>query len=423
MKNKILFISYYFPPIQSVGCIRNYYFAKEFKSVFDKVDVITTDNSTIFPKQELPLSNLQIFPVSTFDYRRLYYLLSRKEKLHHNEESKNHPFLRFFLKLNETLPFSIFLGEGGLIYIWNAYKKAIELITNNNTTHCFSSYRVAGDIIIASLLKRKFSNLIWIADFHDLPYDEFRKNAFFPKLQTWFWKKILKNADKVITVSNGLATTLRKWHPNVQVVRNGILNRDIISKVDNEQFIINYTGSLYQNAQNADVLWQVLKALIDKNEIDKSKFRIRYAGKDSSLFRSWLKKFELEEFLEDRGMVSREEAMKMQETAAVNLLLTWSFGASKGIVTGKIYEYLSARRPILLLINGEQDLEMEDWFEEMQCGEVFYNHLNSNELIKNSIIRYYKLWLNNEIAKLMMPNNILNKMTWANQVESIFNKI
>jgi len=420
LNNRLIFISYYFPPIQSVGCIRNYYFAKEFKSQFKEVDVITTNNVSIFPKQEFPLSNLQIFPVTTFDYRRLYYLLSRKEKLHHNEESKKHPLLRFFLKLNETLPFSIFLGEGGLIYIWNAYKKAVELITNNTTMHCFSSYRVAGDIIIASLLKRKFPKLIWIADFHDLPYDDFRKNAFLPNLQAWFWKKILKNADKVITVSEGLATTLNSWHNNVKVVRNGIVIRDTISQFDNEHFIINYTGSLYQKAQNGDVLWQVLKELIDENEIDKSKLRIRYAGKDSSLFRSWLNNFELEQYLDARGMVTREEAMKMQETAAINLLLTWSFGNSKGIVTGKIFEYLSARRPILLLINGEQDIEMENWFKEMQCGEVFYNNLNYKELITNYILKYYNLWVNNKFPNSMISEQIIMDMTWANQVEKVF---
>ena len=412
----LLIISYYFPPIHSVASLRNYYFALNLAEHFDSTTVITTSNQKIFPKQEFPTNNLDIVPVSTFDYRTIINFFSaQKGVIHHQESKKQNTIIQFILKLNETLPFSLLFGEGGLIYILSAYFFALKICRKKNVTHCFSSYRVTGNHIVSFLLKRKFPKLIWIADFHDLPYDDFRNNAFLPNLQAWFWKKILKNADKVITVSEGLANTLRKWHPNVQVIRDGIVPREAITPIDREHFIINYTGSIYQKAQNADVLWQVLKELIDENEIDKSKFRIRYAGKDATLFRSWLNKFELEEFLEDKGMVSREEAMKMQETAAVNLLLTWSFGTSKGIVTGKIYEYLSARRPILLLINGEQDLEMENWFEEMKCGEVFYNIDLQKVPLKQHLIGLYK-----NKNKMHDLNSKIETQSWENQINKVF---
>ncbi len=415
-EGNLLFISYYFPPIHSVASLRNYYFALHLANHFKSATVLTTSNQKIFPKQEFPTDNLDIIPVPTFDYRTLFHLIYSNKSIHHQEESKRNPFIRFLLKLNDSLPFSIVLGEGGAWYILNAYFKALKTIEKNGVVYCFSSFRVAGNHIISSLLKRRFPNLVWIADFHDLPYDDFRKNAFFPKLQIWFWKKILKNADKVITVSEGLAATLRVWHPNVQVIRDGIVERASLQPVDKDFFIINYTGSVYNNAQNADALWHTLTELIQGKKIDVSTLKIRYAGKDSSLFRSWLKPFQLEQYLEDRGLVSREEAMEMQETASINLLLTWSFGTSKGIVTGKIYEYLSARRPILLLINGEQDVEMENWFDEMQCGEVFYNGESRNDSLKQFLVDLYKYRnLRNDFTSTLKTNTL----SWGNQVVQV----
>lgn len=414
-KGKLLFISYYFPPIQSVAVLRNYYFALSLSNHFSKTVVLTTSNRTLFPKQEFPLSSFDIQIIPTFDYRTLLYYLSSSKNLHHTEESKRHPFIQFFLKLNDTLPFSLFIGEGGLLYIIYAYFQASAIIRKQGSTHCFSSFRVAGNHIVSSLLKRKFPDLIWIADFHDLPYDSLRKNAFFPNLQSWFWKRILKNANKVITVSHGLANTLQKWHPNVEVIRDGIVERKALMEVDRESFIINYTGSIYRGVQNADSLWTVLKELTEKNSSFSKFLKIRYAGKDSSLFTEWLKKFNLDNYLEDKGLVSREQAMEFQETASINLLLTWSFGDSKGIVTGKVYEYLSARRPILLLINGEQDEEMETWFKEMECGEVFYNEPDFKDSPLCFLTAYFDKWLLN--VESSPP--IFNFWTWQNQAQKI----
>lgn len=143
---------------------------------------------------------------------------------------------------------------------------------------------------------------------------------------------------------------------------------------------------LYSGQRDASILFKVVKELILKDEKYR-KIRLVYAGKDSSLWNSWAEKYELKENILVKGVISREEAIKLQKNASLNLLLTWSSKTQKGILTGKLFEYLSASKPIICIINGTQDEEIEYMFRNINCGFVVYE--NSDEIIKNKLIELF----------------------------------
>jgi len=84
-----------------------------------------------------------------------------------------------------------------------------------------------------------------------------------------------------------------------------------------------------------------------------------YAGKDSDVVQYYFSKYGMEEILEDRKLVSREESQRIQSESDLLLLLTYTgkyneiFGS---IVTGKIYEYLLCNVPILVI--GQENWEL-----------------------------------------------------------------
>ena len=51
----------------------------------------------------------------------------------------------------------------------------------------------------------------------------------------------------------------------------------------------------------------------------------------------------------NHGQIERTEALRLQRRADVLLLLLWNDVGEAGVYSGKLFEYLFARRPILML--------------------------------------------------------------------------
>ena len=70
-------------------------------------------------------------------------------------------------------------------------------------------------------------------------------------------------------------------------------------------------------------------------------------------YESWLEedvtKYKLGDVVTLHGPVSREVAIRKQWESQILLLLTWNDPAEQGVYTGKVFDYLAARRPILSL--------------------------------------------------------------------------
>ena len=170
-----------------------------------------------------------IFEISAFDYRNLISLFSRSGYV--SESVKNNPFSRFFIKLINTFPINILFGEGGGIYLFNAYRKACRLIQEHSITHIYSSYRPMSDHLAAYLLKKKFPHLTWIADFRDLPIEPHYKLQFFPEYHHYIYKKIFSVISVMTTVSQGLSKELQRYGRTVSPVMNGIKENFIFSTI------------------------------------------------------------------------------------------------------------------------------------------------------------------------------------------------
>ena len=61
----------------------------------------------------------------------------------------------------------------------------------------------------------------------------------------------------------------------------------------------------------------------------------------------------MESILVPHGYVSRAEAARIQCASDVFLVLSWNLKDSQGILTGKFYEGIRAKKPILSIISGD----------------------------------------------------------------------
>lgn len=391
--NNILCIYYQFPPIKGIGTLRNAKFYSSLKKEARKVFVMTTSNRKFMPHDDYIINEENIIDIPTLDFRTIHHnIFNSQGSLMPVKEVS--PVRRFILELINSTPLQAIIGEGGIRFIRNGIKQGEKLIKEESIDTVISSFRPASTHIIARQLKKKYPHLKWIADYRDITPDPMRSSQLFNSLTVKAHKRILKYADEVTTVSSGLKDKLKSYHNNVSVIRNGyensLLNQN--KKSTNNYFTLAYTGIVYHETQDGTILFKALRELVDEDLIDIDDLQFEHAGKDSHYWKELLHHFNLSEIMVDHGMIPREKAIEIQRNAHLNVLLTWASEELKGIVTGKIYEYLAARRPIVSIINGIKDKEIEEMVSGSKAGKVFYNNENNLFQLKSYILNQYKKW-------------------------------
>jgi hypothetical protein len=411
-------IAYLFPPVQAVSTLRWYHLYLESRRYFSHIAVLTSKHWQRMHQDPQLVLPIQPYLIPTYDLRRITLLRQNRPYLSSN--IKKQAFLSRFLHLLDAFPFNLLVSDGGLVYIFLAYRKSVRLVKTQKTTHVLSSFRPYSDHVVAWLLKRRFPQLFWVADFRDLHLDPSRKALWQPKLQRWFNHQILKKANLVTTVSEGLAQHIFPFHPRVYVLRNGIDPIGLVQKerlLPNEKFTIAYTGSLYPGYQQPVFLFQTLNALVQKGKLSSSDFQLIYAGKDSAIWQEALKKSRLNCPSLDLGMCSLQDARAIQQHSDLNVLFSWSTPNLYGILTGKLYDYLAARKPIVALVNGSHDPELEQIIDETQSGKVFYK--DQETALAAHILGLYQLWGKNAGLTPLMPAESLQSFSWPALMEGL----
>jgi hypothetical protein len=424
---KILLLSYYYPPIHSIATRRNFYISQNFQKYFSKVVVFTTQNSKFLAKNPQNTEGVVISSIFTFDYRTLAHWLSGKEQrksTHFSEQTKQNPIVHFFaVRLLNSFPFNLLFHEGGIIYTFICFFKAVRLIKKEKITHVYSSFRPYSDHFTAYLLKIFFPKLYWIADFRDLHIEPQYRHIVFEPFQHWCNKQILKKANIVTTVSEGLANHLKRYKSDVYILRNGVTFENLtFEKKSFQKFTIAYTGSMFGDERNPSLFLEVIKSLKSEKILRGSNFEILYAGKDTGTWLNWIKRYGLEDLFESKGMIAPKEALDIQRNCHLNLLLTSATPESTGQLTGKFYEYLAAKNPIIVLIDGTQDLEFESIIHNLNAGCVVYNNQSFDELY-TFILEKLKEWQNTGDVKPTIDTEKLKALSWENQVQKFVEHI
>ncbi len=388
---KMIHIAYYFPPIKSVGVNRSNRLANELASFFYSYTVFTTSNRNRLPSQTLPIDDsIRVVEVPTFDFRTVLSFFRKKDRVHFNTDFKKKFFLVWWAKLIASFPFNILFGQGGLIYIFTAFVKISRDVKKESDNFVILSvFHPYADHIVAYLVKRRFPKVLWIADFKDLHIDPVYRNYLWKPIQIWFNKKILKKANFLTTVSEGLAQNLKQFHEDIFILPNGTNQLEVQRKLRDDKFVISYTGSMYQG--KAQLFFEALKALIEDGEISQDDIKLQQAGRDGDVWQAWVSKYGLTDVFLSKGVVSMSSAQKMQAESHVNLLFSTSHDGYKGIMTSKIYEYLAASNPIFVVIDGPKD----EYFERALSGidDIFIGYdAESIGRAKSFLLNLYLAW-------------------------------
>jgi hypothetical protein len=216
---------------------------------------------------------------------------------------------------------------------------------------------------------------------------------YFPKLHHWFFKKLFSQANLLTTVSDGLAKQLKRYNPKSIALRNGIEDSmQPILPTPILHFSIVYTGSMYLGLRNPEPVFLALSTLIQEFKIAQSDLHIIYAGKDAASWKELATRYHLESIFMDKGIIAEEEAAQLQRQACINLLLSISSDQLQGVLTGKLMEYIKAGSPLLGIIVGQNDPEIQLILHELEIGDSFSDQAADEDAIKEFVYSEYLKW-------------------------------
>lgn len=417
----ILQIAYYFPPIKTVGTLRNARFCELAPQYWSNVQVITTAHASIFDQEAMSVGDARVHRIPSFDFRWLIWRFSQKNTTHFSVSLKKKPGIGPLRRALDSFPLNVLIGDGGIFYIARGYRKAIKLIRQGKISHIFSSFRPMSDHFLAFLLARRFPHLIWIADFRDIPVDPRLKNVFFPWLQHWILKWIVQRARVLTTVSEGLAQHLREqYNRPVEVLYNAPLTQQ--AQVQNipvlEKFSILYTGALYPGLQSAVPLFWALQRLVQSEAIPAAKLQIVVCGKDGAIWREWARAHQMEDILKDLGQLPHAQVLELQHASQLNLLLSWNSPELMGIVTSKLFEYLQAQQPILALVNGSVEPELEKLLEMYARHSLIVRQpwADAADKLEQFLFLLYQHW----VQKQAFFPPMAKTMSWETEMAKVF---
>jgi glycosyltransferase involved in cell wall biosynthesis len=138
--------------------------------------------------------------------------------------------------------------------------------------------------------------------------------------------------------------------------------------------------------RNPKILWEVLSELIDENNEFAGDLEIKLIGKVAEEVKQNILACQLEGMTRYIDYIPHDDVMKYQRLTQLLLLAVNNVPSSKGIVTGKIFEYLQANRPVLAISPIDGDLA--EIIKKTNSGEVV--GFDDKDKLKEVIEDYYK---------------------------------
>ena len=239
----------------------------------------------------------------------------------------------------------------------------------------------------------------WVADFRDpwttIHYHtSLRLTKASEKKHKELERKVLNTADQITVTS---PTTKKEFEAitsqPIEVITNGFEEQAYKEVALDTSFSIAHIGSLLTE-RNPAVLWEVLQELKEENSAFANDLAIIFAGVASDAVFASLNTSGLQDQLDIKGYLSHEEALQLQRSSQVLLLLEMDKPETKAIIPGKLFEYLQARRPILAI--GPDGSDIAAILTSTKSGQFFTPQ--NKEAIKEHILDCYALYLNDQLS-------------------------
>ena len=431
MKN-VLIISYYWPPSGGAGVQRWLKFVKYLRTEGWEPIVYTPENAE-FPETDTSLQkdipeNLKVIRQPIWEPYSLYKQFigkGKKEKIQAAflAEKKRNAFTE---SLSVWIRGNFFIPDARKFWIRPSVKFLKQYLADNPVDFIISTGPPHSMHLIALPLASNF-NLPWIADFRD-PwtnidfYKDLKLTSLADRKHHRMELEVLKNASAVLTISNSMADDFNfLFNRQYDVITNGYDEDDVIApdllEID-KKFSIAHIGTLV-NTRNPFDLWKALSELIQENPTFRDDLMIKLVGRVDHSVHESIDQAGLAGFIKKIDYLSHAEVGKFQQQSQVLLLLINNTPNSKSILTGKFFEYLAARRPILCI--GPLCGDAAAILQETNSGLI--SDFNDVKTLKANILIYYQEFKNGQLISKSRNIENYSRRALTHQLAKVMDRV
>lgn len=399
---RVLLIAFYFPPRNNIACYRSGCFAKFLPQHGWLPTVLCQDWPTDRPDSDpdfvgaLP-DSVEVHRISSPPENGLYQRVL----------------------LRKLAPY---LWPHRAPILW--WREARARLHSLLATNCFDVVWATSDpltpLALASEASRR-ARIPWVADIRDClnvqAFGSWYKRPFFRRQE----RRLCRQADSVVTVSEGLAEALRALTGRaINVIPNGfdpsLLPAEKLPPA--RLFTILYAGTLVLGRQDPVPLARALEICFQRGLIPRDQTELLFLGTNQQSVRRTLGA--LFESIPVRVLpqVNHRAALALQSQASVLLLL--AHAAERGIMTGKVFDYLAAGRPILA-VPDDRDTTAR-LLRTTGAGVA----LTDVESIVRQLSAWYRLWRSNPFFTTQRREeeiSVFSRFRQTGQLASLLNQV
>ena len=359
---KILLVTFYFPPAGGGGVQRPLKFATHLPALGVETHVLAPDDPRWIH------SDPEERPPTQAWVHRVRYLGPRgrrpAEELHGTQglertATQLRLFGRRLLVPDENVPFAL-----------TAAPAAIRLVREHGIDAVITTSPPSSVHLVGAAVKRA-TGVRWVADLRDSltqnPHRRYESGAVRLKERgvAAVARAVARRADAIVTVSDAIAAEARTLDPRGRVVTiaNGCDFDDFtgLEYHRGDRFRITHTGSFFGSRDPRPFLTALHESGVDAVA--------RFVGGFRTADRDWAEEVGLGDRLELHEHMPRRRALELQrDSEALLLLIPEAEGRGKGVLSGKVFEYLAAERPIIAAV--PPDGEAARLIREVGAGVV-----------------------------------------------------
>jgi len=389
---KVLVITYYWPPAGGPGVQRWLKFVK-YLPEFGVRPVVYVPANPTYPildealLGEIPV-DLEILKRPIVEPYGWASLLSKKKTRTISSGIIREKDPSFVEGLLLWLRGNLFVPDARKFWVRPSIKYLSGYLAQEGITTVISSGPPHSLHLIGLGLKKRH-DIQWIADFRD-PWTSIGYHEKL-RLSPWARKKhlrlegeVLRGADKIVVTSKTTKQEFRALTDRpIKVITNGYDSIAVERPLDPE-FTISHIGSLL-SGRNPVGLWKALGELLVENREFAGTLKIQLAGVVGEEVLHSLAQYKLEPYVARLGYIPHDMVLDLQRRSQVLMLLEIDSPGTRGIIPGKLFEYMKAGRPILAL--GPQGWEAGAMVGETATGA--YLQQGDSEGIKAVLLDWY----------------------------------
>jgi len=366
---KVLIITYYWPPASGPGVQRWLKFAKYLPEYGWEPIILTVEGGS-FPAMDEDLlqevsTTTKVFRTKTWEpfgiYNRLRGKKGNQVEVGGGAFTADKSIVR---RIGTYIRSNYFIPDARIGWNKSAIAKASALIQEYNITYIVTTSPPHSSQLIGLELKKKHK-LKWLADLRD-PWMSMMYNQFLTRTKASTQKdqkyenQILENADHVTVVGDSMKKEFSDRAHNITVITNGYdsddLNHSETKQEAFEKFTLFFMGN-FLSQQSFAFFWKTLKQFTHHDPEIANRFRMLIIGNVSEVVQKDIEHHNVTSFIDIEPFQSHDQVIRKMKRSHLLYLPIPKTEGNEMIITGKIFEYLASKLPILSIgpIGGDAD--------------------------------------------------------------------